>query len=115
MIFRQIDLPQPLGKPHKPAPSQGEVVAHPDLQTDLPRRALERTSNPDRTLPILGAFWIGESHLRLVVPQGQPSAEGDIGEVRLGARREWLRQISVNRRWIGAIGNSEVFRRVVPG
>jgi hypothetical protein len=26
MIFRQIDLPQLLGKHHKPATSQGEVV-----------------------------------------------------------------------------------------
>src|ERR1700724_1276768 len=115
MIFGQIDLPQPLGKPHKPATGQGEVVAHPDLQTDLPRRALERTSNPDRTFPILRALWIGESHLLLVVPQGPPSAEGDIGEVRLRRGRERLRQISGNRRWIGAIGNSDVLRRVVPG
>src|ERR1700682_5134890 len=94
MIFRQIDLAQPLGKPHKPAPSQAEVVAHPDLQTELPRGALERTSNPDRTLPILGALWIGESHLRLVVPHGPPSAEGDIGEVRLRRRRGGLGAVS---------------------
>ena len=33
----------------------------------------------------MGALGVGESHLRLVVPQRPPSAEGDIGEVRLGA------------------------------
>src|SRR6202047_3185581 len=98
MILRQIDLAQPLGKPHKPAPSQGEVVAHPDLQTELPRGAWEITSNPERAPPILGALWIGESHLRLVVPQGPPTAEGDIGEVRLGARGGGVRQINGNRR-----------------